>query len=118
MSERSDVVSVDVMYQLLDRDEPGTLRRLVEAGDLPGLGHVLCYGVLLPAGREYGTRDQRRQWIECQRSCKVRHDAARAVLELVRDEVSLVRFVRWVKRRRGYGKLLRRLVAEWHKENS
>lgn len=105
-----DTVSADVLLNLLDLEHGRTLSRLRESGDLAGLAVALTYGVGLPAGREWGTRIERKAWIENQRAAYVRGQAADIVAGLGLDRATLRGFLRDVRKLRGYGPILKKLM--------
>lgn len=100
------VVSVEVCQSLLDRDYRGTISRLAEGADWAGLRLALCYGLSLPAGKEWGTRSERAEWIANARASHVRKLAAKTVIDLGWPDEVRSKFVHYVGRRRGFGPLL------------
>lgn len=103
-------VSADILLYLLDKEYNSTLSRLKESGDLPGLAIALSYGCGLEAGREFGTREQRRNWILSQRAERVRKIACDIVIGLNLERSQLRSFLLTVRKQRGYGPLLKRIM--------
>ncbi len=106
-------VSDDVLLYMLDKD-PQRLYDEIAGADVSAVAVALTYGKDLPQGRQWGSRDQRRAWIESERAKHVRRTVLQAALQAIPDEATLMRLYRAIRKRRGYGPVIKRLIREWH----
>ncbi len=81
------------------------------------LAVCLCYSKDLPQGREWGTREQRRQWLDSERAKKIRRTCAVLAIHATGSEKELMKLYREVKKRRGYGPLVKFLIKGWREVN-
>lgn len=106
-------VTEDVLLYLLDKD-PQRLYDELATASVEAVAVCLTYGKDLPAGCEWGSRGQRKQWLESERAKHVRKTVAAIAAQSVADEAGLMRLYRAARKKRGYGPLLKRIVRDWH----
>ena len=107
------VVSDDVLLQILDRD-PELIYFELQSREcsFDAIAVLLTYGLDLPAGREWGSRDRRRQWLASERAKRIRQNVARLVPVQISTKSDLRRLERALGKRRGRGKLVRKILKE------
>ncbi len=81
------------------------------------LAVCLCYGKGLPQGREWGTREQRRLWLDSERAKKIRRTCAVLAIQAVQSEKELMKLYREIRKKRGYGPLVKFLIKGWREFN-
>ena len=112
------MVSEDTFLRMLDQDPDLALRQAGEGRDLVGLAVALTYGKDLPQGREWGSTEQLSYWLRSERAKGIRRAAADLAVAACDTEAQLMRFYRTVRRRRGYGPLLKYVVRTWHERRN
>lgn len=110
-------VSEDTLLMILDRN-PDLVYAELRGKDcsFDAIAVLLTYGIRLPAGREWGTRDQRKQWLESERAKRIRQNIAQLVPPQVRSMADLREFTMEVRARRGIGRLVQGILEKC-KEN-
>lgn len=108
-------VSEDLILYILDQDPQLVFSEIRSKGCEPvAIAICLCYGKDLPAGREWGTRDQRRTWLASERAKCIRRTVAELAIQATPTEKDLMRLYRAVVKRRGYGPVVKGLIQGWH----
>lgn len=109
-------VSEDTLLMILDRD-PELIYNELQSKDcsLEALAVLTTYGTKLPAGKEYGDRDQRRQWLDSERAKRVRQNIAKLIVPQIKSPQDLQEFLLHVRQRRGVGRLINGIIEECQK---
>jgi hypothetical protein len=111
---RDTIVTYSVFNQLLDTE----WQKSLEAADLDTLAVATTYGTELPPGRQWGTREQRAQWLACERAKSVRQYAVHRAMELCTDEATLRAWYFVVKQLRPKSRMISNAVREWYEKRS
>lgn len=109
-------LSEDVLLYVLDKDPESLYSEITWAAVRCPDAVAICltYGKDLPAGREWGSRQERQQWRDSQRAKHVRRTVALIAARSLETEAELMRLYRAIRKRRGYGPLVKGLVRQWH----